>query len=83
MLRVLRVIEDGDSQAVAVHRSRIIYPRRWFSPNILHFLWRPEAFVIVPVPRLFGQLIGKADAEEAFLRVAELYRLIERRQCDV
>src|SRR5262245_25830172 len=38
MLRILRMVENRDSDSFAIECAGIIDPRRWLAPDILHLL---------------------------------------------
>ena len=68
--RVGGIIEDGHAHGLPVHRSAVVHPRRAFSPDVLlGFL----AFGVHhgAAALLFGHGRRQADAESAFLGVAE------------
>ena len=82
VLRVLRMIEDCYSELLSIERSRVIHPRRWLPPHVLHFL---GAFGVGhrAGTAFLRQFVRQANCEEAFLRIPELDRLVKGCKGDV
>src|ERR1700736_3261774 len=80
MARIRRMVENCDTEFLAIHRAGVVHPLRALPPYSVHPL--PALRVHYVATFLLGECVRQANREGALFGVAEYYRKL-RGQGDV